>query len=273
MSDPLFDFIRRHQAENAQRETPPGDVAQGKSSWGTVLDAGTGHHSLRWLTGLDTERWAAVTGAASMAQQLQQDFDAQMRPQDRLILGNWSDPGLLAGERFDIVLADYLLGAIEGFAPYTQDRLFGRLLPLVGKRLYLIGLEPYVTHTPVDEGGRLLVEIGRLRDACLLLAGERPYREYPSDWVVRHLEQAGFRVDAVQHFPIRYRERFVNGQLDMCVHRIKRLQDRTLAESLSAHVETLRGKALGLVAQHNGIRLGADYVVVAEPIVQAAVVE
>ncbi|QEI07274.1 class I SAM-dependent methyltransferase [Pigmentiphaga aceris] len=258
MSDPLFDFIRDYQGEQA---------------WGSVLDAGTGQHSMRWLTGLDTERWSAVTGAASMAQQLHQDFDAQMRTQDSLVLGNWSDQNLLAGERFDIVLADYLLGAVEGFAPYTQDRLFKRLFPLVGKRLYLIGLEPYVTHYPADEGGRLLVDIGRLRDACLLLAGELPYREYPSDWVVRHLEQAGFRVDTVQHFPIRYRERFVNGQLDMCVHRIKRLQDRVLADALDAHVKSLRSRALGLVAQNNGIRLGADYVVVAEPIASLAVVE
>lgn len=251
MSDPLFDYIHRHQ---------------GDEPWGAVLDAGTGQHSLRWLTGLPTERWAAVTGAASMAADLQRDFAGQIRPQDELVLGNWSDPALLAGQRFDIVLADYLLGAIEGFAPYTQDRLFSRLFPLVGKRLYLIGLEPYVTRYPADEGGRLLVEIGRLRDACLLLAGERPYREYPSDWVVRHLELAGFRVDAVQHFPIRYRERFVNGQLDMCVHRIARLQDRTLAAALEAHVAALREKALAMVAQAGGIRLGADYVVVAEPI-------
>jgi hypothetical protein len=252
MSDPLFDFLHRHQ---------------GEQPWGAVLDAGTGYNSMRWLTGLPTERWAAVTGAASMAQQLQRDFGTQIRPQDKLVLGNWSDPALLAGQRFDIVLADYLLGAIEGFAPYTQDRLFTRLLPLVGKRLYLIGLEPYVTRYPDDEGGKLLVDIGRLRDACLLLAGELPYREYPSDWVVRHLEQAGYRVETVQHFPIRYRERFVNGQLDMCVHRIERLQDRGLAAALSTHVEVLRSRALGLVAQHNGIRLGADYVVVAEPIV------
>lgn len=252
MSDSLFDFIQRYQ---------------GDQPWGAMLDAGTGQDSLRWMSGLDTDRWTAVTGAAAMAQQLERHFSPQIRPQDAVVLGNWSDPRLLAGQRFDIVLADYLLGAIEGFAPYTQDRLFSRLLPMVGKRLYLVGLEPYVTRYPADEGGRLLVDIGRLRDACLLLAGERPYREYPADWVVRHLEQAGFRVDMVKHFPIRYRERFVNGQLDMCVHRIKHMQDRGLATALASHVDTLRKQALTLVARHDGIRLGADYVVVAEPII------
>lgn len=29
--------------------------------------------------------------------------------------------------------------------------------------------------------GHIVVSICRLRDACLLLAGERPYREYPAD--------------------------------------------------------------------------------------------
>jgi len=32
----------------------------------------------------------------------------------------------------------------------------------------------------------------RLRDACLLLAGERPYREYPADWVLRALRRSSF---------------------------------------------------------------------------------
>ena len=32
---------------------------------------------------------------------------------------------------------------------------------------------------------------------CILLAGHRPYREFPLSWTLRHLETAGFRV--VQH--------------------------------------------------------------------------
>ncbi len=250
MSDALFDFIAAHH---------------GDAPWGSVLDAGTGDSSLSWIANLPTTRWSAITGAQSMADGLHARFDARMRPQDAIVVGNWREPELLAGEVFDNVLADYLLGAIEGFAPYTQDQLFTRLRPLIGRRLYFIGLEPYVHRYPSDPAGKLVVEIGRLRDACLLLAGERPYREYPSEWVLRHMEAAGLRVVAAQQFPIRYRERFVNGQLDMCVQRIGRLADRGLAAALSVHVESLRARALTLCAQENGLRVGADYVIVAEP--------
>lgn len=90
---------------------------QGERPWGNVLDAGTGKGSLRWLLTLDTERWTAITASPGMAEQVTQELGDQKRPEDRLLVGNWSDPEFLQGERFDTVLADYLLGAIDGFAP------------------------------------------------------------------------------------------------------------------------------------------------------------
>ena len=233
--------------------------------WGSVLDAGTGRGSLSWLLGLETERWTAVTGAQSMADQLTQQLRGRMRQQDRLLLGNWMDPDLLAAEQYDTVLADYLIGAIDGFAPYWQDRIFARLRPMVGRRLYVIGLEPYVPYFPEDAAGRVVCEIGRLRDACLLLANERPYREYPMDWTLRQLRLAGFKPLDTQRFAIRYGERFVNSQLDMCDQRLLRLRDRSLALSLSEHVAQLRERALALAAAEGGLRHGHDYVIVAEP--------
>lgn len=238
----------------------------GGRPWGSVLDAGTGRGSMSWLLGLETERWTAVTGAQGMADQLARQTDGRMRERDRLVLGNWMDPDLLAGEQYDTVLADYLVGAIDGFAPYWQDRIFGRLRPLVGRRLYVIGLEPYVPYFPEDAAGRIVCEIGRLRDACLLLANERPYREYPMDWVLRQLRLAGFKPLDTRRFAIRYGERFVNSQLDMCDQRLQRLRDRNLALSLSEHVAQLRERALALAAAEGGLRHGHDYVIVAEPV-------
>ncbi len=40
--------------------------------------------------------------------------------QDQIIVGNWKDPSFLKGQVYDVVLADYLLGSIDGFAPYFQ---------------------------------------------------------------------------------------------------------------------------------------------------------
>ncbi|MGB6103899.1 MAG: class I SAM-dependent methyltransferase [Pusillimonas sp.] len=234
--------------------------------WGSVLDAGTGRGSMSWLLGLDTTRWTAVTGAQSMADQVMRQIGVRMRGQDRLVVGNWVAPDLLAGERYDTVLADYLVGAIEGFAPYWQDRIFARLRPLVARRLYVIGLEPYVTDYPADAAGRIVCEIGRLRDACLLLAGERPYREYPMDWVLRQLRLAGFRPLDTQRFAIRYGERFVNSQLDMCDQRLLHLKDRGLALAMTEHAAQLRQHALALIAAEGGLRHGHDYVIAAEPV-------
>lgn len=189
-----------------------------------------------------------------------------MRGEDRLVVGNWLDPQLLANEMFDVVLADYLLGAVDGFSPYWQDQLFARLRPHVGQRLYVIGLEPYVPHVPTDPAGRLVNEIGRLRDACLLLSGDRPYREYPLHWVLRHLTLAKFRVIDAQKIPIRYGERFVQTQLDMCDQALQRLNDRMLAVAFQSHVAALRDRAMAFVSREGGIPHGHDYIVVAEPL-------
>lgn len=230
-----------------------------------MLDAGTGRSSMRWMLGLQTERWTAVTGAPAMAEATKLEVGQRMRPGDNIVVGNWADPDFLASERYDTVLADYLLGAIEGFSPYWQDQLFPRLRPMAAGRLYVIGLEPYVHRWPSDSDGQLISAIGRLRDACLLMANAQPYREYPLDWTLRHLERARFRILDAEKIAIRYGERFVNGQLDMCVRNAGRFRDRKLAVAMLAHVEELRQRALNHVQQYGGIRHGHDYIVVAEP--------
>lgn len=230
----------------------------GDAPWGSFLDAGTGTHSLQWVLGLETERWVAVTGGASRRTLLQRNLGHRMRPQDEVMAGNWTDPMLLTGQRFDVVLADYLLGAIAGFAPYFQAQLFARLRPLVKGQLYVVGLDPYPDR-PETEGGRVVREIARLRDACILLAGHRCYREYPLEWVVRSLESSGFTVDDALRVDIVYRERFVNGQLDVCLRKLRYFKDPALAEEMKRHIESLRERALPLAAA--GIPFGSDYVV------------
>ena len=100
---------------------------QGNAPFGSVLDAGTGPRSVRWLMKLETDSWTAVTGDPRMRDKVDRQVGEDKRAQDRLLLGNWNDPELLAGETFDTVVADHLLGAIEGFAPFFQTALFPRL--------------------------------------------------------------------------------------------------------------------------------------------------
>ena len=110
---------------------------QGDTPWGTFLDAGTGVQSIRWVADLETEKWTAISASPRHAQRVQNAIKQVQRPDDRILLGNWVDPNLLKDEVYDTVMADYLLGAVEGFAPYFQPYLFKRLRPLTGKRLYI----------------------------------------------------------------------------------------------------------------------------------------
>ncbi len=232
----------------------------GDAPWGEVLDAGTGDHSLGWICGLPTARWSAVTGDEAVAASLRERLGGRMRPQDEVLSGNWTDPGLLEGRRFEVVVADYLLGAVDGFAPYFQGQLFARLRPLVGRWLYVVGLEPFEERCH-DLGGALLLEIARLRDACILLAGHRCYREYPLEWVERSLAASGFEVTRRERVPILFGERYVRGQLGVCRRKLPLLADRGLARELERSVEALERRALRHLELHGRIPWGEDYVV------------
>lgn len=233
----------------------------GGAEWGSFLDAGTGVNSALWSTALPTRRWVGVTGAEDHARQVSERVGARLRPQDRLLVGNWVDPSLLKDEVFDTVLADYLLGAVEGFSPYFQPHLFRRLLPHVGRRLYVVGLDPYVVGGAPSAAARIVREIGRIRDACLLLADEIPYREYPAEWVIDSLQGAGFTVTHAKRFANRYREKWVHSQLDMAARRLPRIADRELAATLRGTIEALRVRGLALCQEEGGLRHGADYVI------------
>ena len=234
---------------------------QDGAGWGGFLDAGTGVNSALWSTSLPTQRWVGVTGAGGHARQVMDRVGARLRPQDRLLVGNWVDPALLRDEVFDTVLADYLVGAVEGFAPYFQPRLFARLRPHVGKRLYVVGLDPYIVGDAPDEAARIVREIGRMRDACLLLAGETPYREYPAEWVVDSLRGAGFTVTHARRFPNRYHAKWVHSQVDMALRRLPKIADRHLADALRTKIGALRARGVALCSEENGLRHGADYVI------------
>jgi len=238
---------------------------QGSNPWGHVLDAGAGGHSARWISRLDCQSWTAVTASKPMADAVRKATAGNKRAGDRIVVGNWIDPELLKGESFETLLVDYLIGAIDGYAPYWQSQVFTRLRPLVKGRMYVTGVEPYVPFPAMTEAGELVREIGCLRDSCLLLAGERPYREYPLDWVIHELDRAGFRVTHARHHPIIYRHRFVNSQLDMCRDRVRNFKPKAPTESMIRYIDDLQSRAIAVLERADGLRHGADYLIAAEP--------
>lgn len=239
---------------------------QGAAAWGDLLDAGTGVQSARWISRLSTTRWTAVSADPDHLAETHRAIGAAMRTQDRLVLGTWKNPGLLAGETYDTVLADYLLGAIEGYAPYFQHDLFGRLRPIVRGRLYVTGIDPYVVGDAEGEAATVVQAIGRLRDACALLAGVTPYREYPAEWVLSRLEQTRFRVVFAKRFPNVYGMSWVDGQLADTRTLIERISDTDLSRALTERAASLRQKASDVCNRNGGLAHGHDYVIAADAI-------
>jgi hypothetical protein len=241
------------------------EFLQDGKPWGRFLDAGTGNASLRWVTGLNTMSWTAITADPQRALRIENEFSDRRREGDRVLSGNWSDPLLLEGEAFDVVLADYLIGSMDRFSPYFQYRFLRRLRPHVGTRLYLVGLEPY-HEKPGYAGGRLVMEIANLRDACILHAGHRCHREYPADWTIGQLESSGFAVEEEKRFPIIYGSKFINEQLDVCRRKLEFIENQELVSGLRSRIDKLRQTALSFYDVHRGIRFGYDYVISARPV-------
>jgi hypothetical protein len=124
---------------------------------------------------------------------------ATIRPVDKLLVGNWMNEAFNQSlGHYDTILADYLIGAVDGFSPYEQDTIIKRynliflfLFRLIEfniffcfhrlsehlspeGRLYFIGMNPIPdeSYPPTN----IISEIRRARDACILLAGHKPYR-------------------------------------------------------------------------------------------------
>ena len=95
---------------------------QGSQPWGTLLDAGTGVHSLRWIQTLNTSSWKAITADNGMKRSIESAGITTRPGVDEILVGNWMDLHFVESlGKFDTIIADYLIGAVDGFAPYTQD--------------------------------------------------------------------------------------------------------------------------------------------------------
>ena len=64
-----------------------------------------------------------------MLTQIQRDSEIiqRLKPIDSIIVGNWMDDSFCSRLGvFDTILADYLIGAVDGFSPYEQDTIISR---------------------------------------------------------------------------------------------------------------------------------------------------
>ncbi|KAE8901670.1 hypothetical protein PF005_g15752 [Phytophthora fragariae] len=277
-TDSLFRWVEEREREELEATN---------SSWGRVLDAGTGRHSLSWLLRGESSSLisevVAVTGEKLLANELATEFAPSATPHAtplKVHAGNWQNAKFLANEKpFDVIIADYLVGAIEGFAPYYQDQICARLEKMLapGGRIYLVGLQPLSeSQIPAgasdadEEAGKLIQEVARTRDACLLLAGRRCYREYPIDWSHRQLEKAGLEVTNSVRLANVYGRSAVTRQLEVGRRHVPLFKDSQLAESMQQaldrvdeRLEEVFGSGGLPKEEQNRIRFGFDYVIAA----------
>lgn len=254
--DVLFGAIERHQ---------------GNKPFGTFLDAGTGVHSLRWIATLGEKgmtEFTAVTADANMKKSVENET-RQLGVTGNIAMGNWfseTEP-LVFDEMFDTILCDYLVGAMDGFSPYKQDLMLPKLAALLnpGGRLYIVGLQPIPDRVD-DPAGNIICRVRQVRDACILLAGHRCYREYPSDWMERQVENTrDLRLLETNKFPILYRHATIVRQINVGRSKFQLFPTPELADSMAKVLDELERESLEATQKspNGAITLGFDYVVCA----------
>jgi hypothetical protein len=168
--------------------------------------------------------------------------------------------------KYDTILADYLIGAVDGFSPYYQDTIIDKLKQHLnpGGRIYVIGMNPIPDHAPPP--ANVITEVRRVRDSCILLAGHRPYREFPLDWMVRHLEKSNFEILSSKSFSILHSEGSILRQLRVGQSKLSLFPDPALKQGMETYMTELgeRVKTAARSTATGRIPLSSDYVIAAQ---------
>lgn len=243
---------------------------QGDKPFGKLLDAGTGIHSLRWIATLEAKGmtdFTAITADATMQNNVQQEAN-QLGIEGNIIMGNWFSENnpLELPEKYDTILADYLIGAMDGFSPYQQDLMLPKLTALLnpGGRLYIVGLQP-IPDKVNDPAANIICRVRQVRDACILLAGHKCYREYPIDWVHRQVQKIdSLRLVETSRFPILYKHSTIVRQINVARSKLPYFPSTQLAESMKQVLDQLEQESFEATQNLGSIKLGFDYVISAE---------
>ena len=266
---------------------------QGAKPFGSFLDAGTGMHSLRWIATLKSKGmtgFTAVTADKNMQKNVQRESDALgVSDIGQIEMGNWFESTTTGTTKsassktplldfpdasFDTILADYLIGAMDGFSPFKQDLMIPKLARLLkpGGRLYIVGLEPIPDSVPGD--ANIIAKVRQVRDACILLAGHRCYREYPLSWVKRQVlalsseeqQHGSLELLTSLKFPILYRQATIRKQIEVARSKFPFFEEPSLKTAMAELLDDLENESLkATVTSPKGrISQGFDYVVVAE---------
>ena len=123
-------------------------------------------------------------------------------------------------------------------------------------RIHIIGLEPYL-----NLADSIILEISRLRDACILLAKHRSYREYPMKWVEQNLQSHSLQITQQQKFPVFYVHHFVHEQLQVCLGQLNFVPSSLVKRDLFEEIAKIENKWHSHLKTHSSILFDFYYVI------------
>jgi len=131
-----------------------------------------------------------------------------------------------------------------------------------GGKLYIVGLEPIPDH--VDGDGNIICKVRQIRDACILLAGHRCYREYPAEWIQRQITNIPeLTLLNTTTFPILYSHKTIVNQINVARSKLEYFLSPQLAEEMKSVLDDLEGQSLEATSNGKRLKLGHDYAVTA----------
>ena len=106
-----------------------------------------------------------------------------------------------------------------------------------------------------------------MRDACILLANERPYREYPYEWINRALTRMdNITIKRRKMYPLRQTYKMLVKQIDVGRSKLQHFQSSKLKEEMANVLDDLDKQSLELTKKYKDgkFRSGFNYVFVVE---------
>lgn len=117
------------------------------------------------------------------------------------------------------------------------------------------------------------IELNGIALHCITLnLGFRPYREYPSSWVIHTLQKSNLTILETMEFPIQYTRSKILNQLQVAQKYLHYLSYEPLVYGLQRAIDDLKEEVNVLFDQHPNdgddndfyITSGFDYLVIAE---------
>lgn len=241
------------------------EEVQGEVPFGDVLDAGTGRESLKWLSRIQAKSLTAVTASETMKQETLRTAEEVGVENLQMVLGNWfGDEPINFDKKFDTILADYLIGAISGFADYYQEMIIPKLVEQLkpGGYLYIIGWEP-IPLSGLYADQHIISSMRIVRDTSIMMVGELYYREYPLEWVERQIANTpNCELTNSTKYSIWYGFEKIKSQLDVGRQKLPKFPSKKLARAMRELIDDIEEEARWATTKNGGtIYQGFDYVV------------